>query len=292
MAQAISQDDYLKDTSQFDYARKRATEQSGANLQARKDALARRFAALGNLDSGARIKIEEQAANEEAGNLNNANEGINAQQQAELGRRKEVVQGQQFASGEAEKQRAYGTSERIAGQQFGGEQAAMQRAYGTSEREAGQEYASGQNDIQRKFATGERLSSQDFAALQSQLGRDFTTQEREQLQKYQSGEREAGQAFTSGEAAKQRQAQEEQFTKTYGLSLDQFKAAQDQFAQTFAEEARVNQANIGFADKASKPSGLSALGAGKGNIGAGVRHVTEQVNQQTGNALGKLGIRF
>lgn len=223
MAQAISQDDYLNDTSQFDLARKKAQQQATVDLQSRKDALTRRFASLGNLDSGARIKQEENASNDVNSTLQNANEGINAQQQAELGRRKEVVQGQQFQSGEADKQRAYGTSERVAGQDFAGQQAAMQR----------------------KFTTGERLSSQDFGSLEAKLGRQFTTQEREALQTYQTGE-----------ANKQRALQSDQFKKTFDLSSKQFNAANDQFNRTFAEEVRINDANIGFAQQALDKKGF------------------------------------
>jgi hypothetical protein len=285
---SISQDDYLKDTSTFDYARKRASDQSAVNLQSRKDALARRFASLGNLDSGARLKAEEKAAQDETSNLTNANEGINAQQNAELGRRREVVQGQQFQAGESEKGRA-----------FAGEQAALQRAYGTSERVAGQDFSAGQADIQRKFSTGERLSGQDFVALQAQLGRDFTTQEREALQKYQRGERlesqdfanlqrQFGQKFQSEENKKQRDLQKAQFEKTFGLSMEQFIAAKDQFEKTFGEEVRVNNANIDFAQQALDKKGflenLGGLFDMKGVFGGG-----NSTLGQFGSKLGTLG---
>ena len=104
---ATPQDDYLKDTSQFDVARKRVQQQSATNLQSKRDALQRRFAQLGNLDSGARLKIEQQAEQEEAVNAQNANESIDAAQQAEMGRRREILQQQQFAAGEAEKNRGF-----------------------------------------------------------------------------------------------------------------------------------------------------------------------------------------
>lgn len=245
MAAPITQDSYLNDTSQFDYARKKAADQSAVSLQARKDALARRFASLGNLDSGAQIKQEENAANDEASNLTNANEGINAQQQAELGRRKEVVMGQQFASGEAEKGRTFQAGEN-----------ALQRAYGTSEREAGQQFSGEQNAMQRKFATGERLSSQDFASIQAQLGRDFTTSERQALENYQTKATKTAMQFQRGETDKQMAAQKEQFLKTYGLSVEQFNAAKDQFAKTFTEETRINDANIRFAQSALDKKGI------------------------------------
>lgn len=293
MPAQITQDDYLKDTSQFDLARKRAAEQSAANLQARKDALARRFASLGNLNSGARIKQEQLAADQEAANLNNANESINAQQSAELGRRKEVVMGQQFQAGEAEK-----------GRQFSAEQAALQRAYGTSEREAGQSFASSQADLQRKFQTGERLSSQDFASLQAQLGRDFTKSEREALQDYQTKATDKAQEI-----------QREQFNKTYGLEVQRANTAVDQFntqlresvkqysanyeqvQRTFAEEVRINNKNIEFAqqtlDKKDFMDNLtSALGGGNQKrgtatlVGAGIGAFFGPVGALAGAGIG------
>lgn len=219
----VSSQDYLNDTAQFDVARKRAQEQSGVNLQARKDAMARRFASLGNLDSGARIKQEELAANEEGKILQAANEGIDAQQQAELGRRKEVIQGQEFQAGEGQK-----------GRDFAAQQAAIQRAYGT----------------------GERLGSQDFAGQQASLQRAYGTSERESGQTFASGERAGSQDFQAGEMQKNRDVQEAQFEKTFGLSTKQFGESLKQFNKTFGEEVRVNDANIGLANKMLDKKGV------------------------------------
>ncbi len=97
--------DYLNDTSQFDLARKRATDQSAVNIQTQRDALKRRFANLGNLDSGAQTKIEQKAVDSENANLNNSLEGVQAAQNAEMGRRQEVIQGQNFTAGENQKTR-------------------------------------------------------------------------------------------------------------------------------------------------------------------------------------------
>lgn len=260
MAAAITQDDYLNDTAQFDVAKKKAAEQSAVALQARKDALARRFAALGNLESGARLKQEQIATDESEKNLGTANESIDAAQRSELGRRKEVVMGQQFAAGEAQK-----------GREFAAEQA-----------KGGQEFQAAQNELQRKFSTGERLSTQDFGALQAKLGREFTTSERQALQAYQSGERKAGQEFArgerlsgqefaAGEAEKQRAVQAAQFEKTYGLSVEQFKAAKEQFEKTFGEEVRVNDANMGFAkDALDKKGFLEGIMDMPSNAGRGI----------------------
>ncbi len=262
MPAAISQDDYLNDTSQFDLARKRAAEASAVNLQSRRDALARRFAALGNLDSGARIKQEQVAQDEENSNLTKANEGINAQQQSELGRRKEVIQGQQFQSGEAEK-----------GRKFSAGEAALQRAYGTSERLGSQ-----------GFASGERAGSQDFASQQAALQRAYGTSERLAGQGFATGEREAGQGYASSEAQKQRELQEKQFEQTYGLSAKQFEESINQFKQTFAEEYRVNTANMDFAQQALNKKGiLESLTGGVGDVGKGIGGLFGKANSWLNN---------
>jgi hypothetical protein len=256
---AISQDDFLKDSSQFDVARKRVQQQSASNMQTRKDALARRFAALGNLDSGARLKLEQKAIDEESENLNAANEGIDAQQQAEMQRRREIIQGQQFQSGESEK-----------GRSFSAEQAAMQRAFATSERLGGQEFARGERFGGQEFARGERLGGQEFQAGENKLSR---AQQDEQFQlslaEQQAGRKQQGYQFSKSFNEQRRAAlvqerlatdqmkqQKDQFEKTYGLSIDQFKASKEQFDKTFAEEVRVNDANMRFAEQAANEKGF------------------------------------
>ncbi len=190
MAAAISQDDFLNDTSQFDLARKKAAEQNAANLQTQKDALARRFASLGNLNSGARLK-QEQLVNDQANtNLNNANDSINAQQNSELERRREVVQGQQFQSGEAEK-----------GRDFAANQANLQRQFQTGERLGGQDFASGQAEKQRQFEDIQNQNNRQFTAGQNAINR--TVQ---------------GDQFNQQQALAKQQLDQahEQFDKTFG----------------------------------------------------------------------------
>lgn len=216
---------FFSDTSQFDLARKRAADQSATNLQARKDALARRFASLGNLDSGARLKQEQIAEDEESKNLTQANEGINAQQQQEMQRRAEIQQGQEFQSGEAEKA----------------------RLFAKGEREAGQLFSSGEAEKGRKFTTSERLGGQDFAAGQAGLGRQFATSEREAGQKFAAGESALSRGQQADQFNKQLGQQANQFSQQFQFSKDQADEAKRQFEQTFGEELRVNKVNEDFA---------------------------------------------
>ena len=239
---ALAQEQGLE---QYALARRRIKGESQASQQTTKDALARRFASLGNLNSGARIKIEQKAQDQSEGQLNNALEGVDAAEQAELARRREVQLGREFQ---------------------------------TSERLGSEKFASGERLGSEKFASGERLGAQDFAALQAKLGRDFTTSEREAIQRYSTSERLGSQDFAGTEARygrdfaadqgkierlfaeaeskKGRDFQGSNFNKDRQLAYEQLKSANEQFNQTFKEEMRVNDANIKFAERVLSQKGM------------------------------------
>lgn len=71
---------------EFDSARQRAMQTESSSLQQGKDAIARRAAQLGNAPSGAMIKLEQQAQDESANRLQQANREIDAGQSAEMRR--------------------------------------------------------------------------------------------------------------------------------------------------------------------------------------------------------------
>lgn len=123
--------------SGYDTQYKRAQQQAGAALQAQKDALQRRAAMLGGGPGGAFVKAEQTAANQSQQGLQQANEGIDAQRNAELRNLHMTQLGQQFQQ---------------------------------SEREAGQQFAQGEAEKGRQFQTSERLGSEDFAKQQQQAG--------------------------------------------------------------------------------------------------------------------------
>lgn len=147
---------------QFELARQRAKRDVNASVQGQQDALKRKFAAMNAGNSGAAIKAGQMVAEKGLEAQNQAVEGINAQENAELARRGEVEAGREF-------QRA----EREAGQGFMGQQAALGREFAKGEREAGQAYASGEAAAQRAFMTGERVAGQTFTAQQAKLARDL-----------------------------------------------------------------------------------------------------------------------
>ncbi len=214
--------DFFSDTSQFDVARKRAQQQSDTNLQTRKDALARRFAQLGNLDSGARIKQEENAANDESQNLQNANDTIDAAQQGELRRRGEIKQGQEFASGEAQKGREFATNERLGGQGF----------------------MSDQNKLSRD-------------AQESQFGRSLGQQASQfgmSLDEQKAARAQQGTQFDKQYGLNEKQVDNQKFAQDNSIAIQwqQLQTAIDQFNKTFGEEQRVNDLNVGIANDANK----------------------------------------
>lgn len=220
------------DPTQYDLARKRAAQQNTSAVQGQQDALKRRFASLGSLNSGAAIKQSQLA--EEAGqqNLTNANQNIDAAQAQEGQRLNEIKQGQEFSAGQADLQRKFQTGERL----------------------GGQDYASIQADLQRKFATGERLSSQDFANLQRLGSQDFAKGEND-ANRSQQYQQYLGELQFKQNAASQ---QQNQFDAQMSLANKQFTA--DQATTAFNEKMAEDAAN-------SNGGGLfgSLFGGGAGN---------------------------
>ena len=80
---------------QYDYLRRRAKEESDLQKQEQEDALNRRFAQLGTLQSGAALKVKQQASEASNKQLADVQGQIGAQEAAEVGQR-------QFATSERE----------------------------------------------------------------------------------------------------------------------------------------------------------------------------------------------
>ncbi len=140
---------------QADVQRKRVAQTEGTQLQGQKDALARRAAQLGGGPSGAFVKQEQIAGDKSAERVQSANEGIDAQANAQMNELRKTQQAQE-----------YGTSERVAGQEFTSGESAMARRYATGEREASQAFGSGERQASQEFASGERQAGQQFSAEQ------------------------------------------------------------------------------------------------------------------------------
>lgn len=71
-------------SKRFNLMRERAGQSASAGTQQSRDALARRFSAMGGSNSGARIKLEQEAFDQGEQTKNQALEGINQQEQDAL----------------------------------------------------------------------------------------------------------------------------------------------------------------------------------------------------------------
>jgi hypothetical protein len=201
---------------EYQLARQRAQQQANAAAQGQKDALKRRFAALGSVNSGAAIKQEQLVDQNAADQVQNATQQIDAAQRAEGRRVKEVEDNRKFAR-----------EERIGSQDFQGGQNALQRAFMTSERMGSQD-----------FSRGERLSSQDFASGERKAGQDFASSQADKQMAFARGEREAGQTFAAQQSSLDRDLRASQFGQQMDLANKQL-----------TEEQWVNRENLDIAKK-------------------------------------------
>lgn len=122
----------------FELESKRAAQRAKTQTQEEEDALTRRFAAMGNVQSGSFIKQQQLAKERGAERLEGAEEAISGQRLAEEQRLAEAEEGRTFSRGE---------------------------------REAAQGFAASEAEKGRGFARGEREAGQSFLAQESKLGR-------------------------------------------------------------------------------------------------------------------------
>lgn len=244
--------------NQFDLARKRAAQQNNAAVQGQQDALKRRFAANGSLNSGAAIKQNELASEAGQANLANVNEGINAQQAQENQRVKEIQQGREFQ-----------TSERLGGQDFGAKQAELGRQFQTGERLGGQDFGAAQAELQRKFQSGERLSSEDFANLQRLGSQEFAGQQNQLNRMTQ------GQQFLM---------ELQQKNKAMDMQQDQFDKQMSVANRQYAEDHDTNEFNKQMAQAAANQNNGGLFGSIFGS-GAGNSYFGKTANNSNSNYL-------
>jgi hypothetical protein len=214
---------------EYELLRKRALQQANAQTQAQDDALKRRFAAMGQLNSGASIKQMQLNAQAGAERADQAQEGISIAEAQERQRRKEVTEGRDFASGEAQKQR---------------------------------DFTSAESKIGREWQTGERLSSQSFASQQAAEQRGWQTKENEINRKLQGDMFDRGQEMQKLLADRDSDFREKAFDFEKGSKMDQMKLAWEQFY----EEQRTTAFNKKIAEWEQQQAGRGIIG---GLLGSG-----------------------
>jgi hypothetical protein len=211
-------------TGQFDLARKRAEQRANAEQQQQDDALKRRFAAMGGLNSGAYIKQQSVQADDAAKRRADVMEGIDVAESNEAQRQREVQEGREFAR-----------SERLGSQDFSASQADLQRKYQTGERLGAQD-----------FSKSERLGGQDFASGESALARLFAQRERESSQEWQGGQNELNRLLQSrGLDLQQRQIdnQADQFLKDFDQRKFEFSKQVENWQQQIGLEKQAQTFN-------------------------------------------------
>jgi len=151
---------------EYDLARKRAQQRVTASGQEQQDALKRRFAALGGLNSGAYIKQQQLAQDRQQEQLQDANEGIDVQENAERRRLQELKEGREFQAGEAQKQREFASAESRLGREFASGESALGRRFAAEQAHLGREFDAGQSEKQRQWA---KTEAHDQRMFQKQL---------------------------------------------------------------------------------------------------------------------------
>lgn len=102
---------------EFDVQRQKVQQRGNAAAQGQQDAMSRRFAANGMLNSGAALKQQNLIGQEAQRNTEEAIQSVDAAEMGEQQRRQEIVDQRDFASNEAK-----------LGRDFAGSESALQRA--------------------------------------------------------------------------------------------------------------------------------------------------------------------
>jgi len=171
----MAADDPTKE--RFEILRRRAQQAARTATQQEREGLQRRFAAIGQIGSGAQIRAEAQAAERAAKRLQQAEETVGLAELAERQRQREIGEQRAFARGEREAGQTFAARQAGIGREFAAQQAGIGREFARGEREAGQTLATQQAREGREFARGERISSQEFATGEAEKGRDFTREQ-------------------------------------------------------------------------------------------------------------------
>ena len=241
---------------QFELARQRATQRASQQASEQKGALQRRFAQLGTLQGGERLKLEQQT-DEQANQIRQeAEESIQAAEVADAQRKQEIKEGREFTTSERLGSQDFAAKMQQSGFDFSRGEREASQLYGTKEREASQLYGTKEREAGQLFATGEREAGQKFVASEALKNRDFATAEREASQEFAADQAEVDRLFQAGESDKARTTQRELFYKQLRFEKDKLAAQLDQFTKTFEEERRVTDFNM---EQANKPEGRNFM---------------------------------
>lgn len=220
----------------YELQRQRIKQDSASSSQGQNDALKRRFAAMGGLNSGSYLKAQERLSSEQDKNTQRAMEGVDVQESLAAEQRAEAERGRQFSR-----------EERLGGQSFMAGENALGRRFATSEREAGQAFSAGESDKQRGFLSGESALARAFAKSEREAGQDFSAGQASEARKFADEQRKAGEGYQAWAMNEQRRFQNEDNVWNRDFAERQFK-----------EEKEINAFNQAIAQKAGEKSSLEA----------------------------------
>jgi hypothetical protein len=141
---------------EYDAMRARVGQRVGADTQQQQDAMQRRFAAQGGLNSGAAIKQQQLVAESGVQQREQAIEGVDAQETAERRRLQE-----------AEAQKEYQSQEAETGRQFAAGESKLGRDFTAGESKLGRDAQRGMFDDDMKFK--DKVATWENAARGEQL---------------------------------------------------------------------------------------------------------------------------
>ena len=131
---------------EFAAQRQKVEQRINADTQGQQDAMQRRFAAGGMLNSGAAMKQQGIVANQAQQNKTDALAGVDAAEMGEQQRRQEITDGRDFASSQAQMGRDFEGQQAQLGRDFAGSESALGRAFSAGESKLGRDQQGSQFD--------------------------------------------------------------------------------------------------------------------------------------------------
>jgi len=144
---------------EFAQQRQKVEQRINADTQGQQDAMQRRFAAGGMLNSGAAIKQQGILANQAQVNKTDALAGVDAAEMGEMQRRQEITDNRDFAANESK-----------LGREFAGSESALGRAFQAGESKLGRDQQGSQFD--RSFKQSGDQFNQSFGLQKDQFRED------------------------------------------------------------------------------------------------------------------------
>ena len=155
---------------EFAAQRQKVEQRINADTQGQSDAMQRRFAAGGMLNSGAAMKQQGILANQAQVNKTDALAGVDAAEMGEQQRRQEITDGRDFQSSQAQMGRDFEGQQAQLGRDFAGSESALGRAFQAGESKLGRDQQGSQFD--RSFQQSGQQFDKTFGLQKDQFRED------------------------------------------------------------------------------------------------------------------------